>query len=439
MKKFSVTANLTKGEISMELGWIGTGNMGLRMAQRLEQAGHSLIVYNRTSAKAQSLLTGGKACLAGSPAEVSERSDMIFTSVTDSEALFQMLCGENGVLSAARPGQIIVDMSTIGAEDSRRFQKAAETQGAFFLSAPVIGSMFMAEKGLLHILVSGDPSAWSVAKPYLEKIGRTCTYLGGDTQARQMKIAVNMLICSYFTIYSEVLLIGEGLGFSWGDLNRVLEESLGASPMLSDKGSTYKERIWESGTALTSTAMKDLGLALESARSLRLSFPLTAAVRQYDIWMYGSREYAGYSSFGTIGILENLCGISPAESTEVTGEQKTLAERILESLLVGATTLLASEAMQLCRNSGIQENVAKELLGTCHGATAYIKSVCGNGTEKSEVFTISRVLSDFREALTGVAKDCGLFVPILAAAEQELYLLTDNCKPESELKILLSD
>ncbi|MCD8211918.1 MAG: NAD(P)-dependent oxidoreductase [Oscillospiraceae bacterium] len=423
----------------MDLGWIGTGDMGVRMARRLEQAGHFLVVYNRTAAKAESLLKDGKACLAGSPAEVSEKCDMIFTSVTDSEALFQILCGENGVLSAARPGQIIVDMSTIGAEESRRFQKAAEERGAFFLSAPVIGSMFMVEKGLLHILVSGDAAAWHVAGPYLEDIGRSCTYLGGDAQARQMKIAVNMLICSYFTIYSEVLLIGEAMGFSWEDLNRVLEESQGASPMLSDKGSTYRERIWESNTALTSTAMKDLGLALESARSLQLSFPLTAAVRQYDIWMHGSQEYDGYSSFGTIGILEGLCGISPAQSTRVTDDQRKCAERILESLLVGATTLLAYEAVRLCRKSGIREDTAKELLGTCHGATAYIKSVCANGTDRKEPFTIARIRSDFREALDGIAKDNGLFVPVLAAAEQELCKLTAECKPESGVGILISD
>lgn len=403
----------------MQTGWIGTGNMGVRMAQRLIHSGYRLNVYNRTAEKAAGLLETGKAEWMCSPAAVAQSSDIIFISVTDDNALRQIFYGESGLLCAARPGQIIVEMSTIDPGFSMRLRQATHERGLQFVDAPVVGSMFMIEQGLLKILVSGEEPAYRAALPYFNSIGKSCTYLGTGVEARYMKIAVNMVICSYLTVYGEVLMVGEGFGFGWDELNQILESGAGASPMLFDKGSTQKSRVWEGTTALASTAMKDLGLALSCADQMGLALPLTAMVCQYDNFMYHSRKYCRYSTFGTIGVLEDWCQLVP-DAVPAIGEEERLSAAIaLEGTLAGAAALLSAEAVQLCRSACIDLEAAVGLLSTCHGAAAYIRQYCARESD-SRQFTLSAAQRALHTSLN-VAKNRGLFVPILAAAEQQLY------------------
>lgn len=418
----------------MNIGWIGTGNMGVRMAERLAKAGHQLYVYNRTPAKAQRVLDAGNARLLGSPAEIAEKCGLFFTSVTNDESMRQILCGENGLLQQARTGQILVEMSTLSAAFSAELREVLHRNGMLYLSAPVVGSMFMIEQGLLKVLASGDDEAYCTALPYLQDIGRIVVPLGGADQARDMKIAVNMMICSYLTLYGEVLMAGESMGFGWQELNDLLEQSGGASPMLQDKGTTHREREWIGSTALTSTAMKDLGLALERAEEGCFPLPLTALVCQYDRYMHFSEKYGSYSTFGTVGVLEDWHEVGTESYPTAPQEKRDAYAGALGLVLTGVSALLTAEAMRYCRAAGVERTAALECLGTCHGASAWFREFCAHGTDN---VTFGRVRDAFRTVLL-VAKERGLFLPILAAANEELNRAAAGLRVEDKLSALLT-
>lgn len=417
----------------MTIGWIGTGNMGVRMAERLVKAGHKLYVYNRTKEKAQRVLDAGDATLANSPAEIAETCDIFFTSVTNDVSMREILHGPNGLLSRAKAGQILVEMSTLSTAFSEQVREDLHARGLFYLSAPVVGSMFMIEQGLLKVLASGDEAAYQTALPYLNDIGRVVVPLGDRDQARSMKIAVNMMICSYLTMYGEVLLAGEGMGFGWEELNELLERSDGASPMLSDKGTTHRERCWASSTALTSTAMKDLGLALEMAQEGGFSLPLTAIICQYDRYMHYNKKYEAYSTFGTIGVLEDWCGKGPGEYSCVPEDRREEYTQALSAVLIGVTTQLAGEAILFCRNAGIDGEAAMECIGTCHGASAYFKKLYSG---QSTSLTLGQVREGFHTVLNA-AKEAGVFVPILAIANEQLNRFLGEHEPSAQFGSLI--
>jgi 3-hydroxyisobutyrate dehydrogenase-like beta-hydroxyacid dehydrogenase len=333
----------------------------------------------------------------------------------------------NGLLSNAKRGQIFVEMSTLSPDFANEIRESMRQAGIRYLDAPVVGSMYMIEQGLLKIFASGDESAYKAALPFFKDIGRSNIYLGSGAQARYMKIAVNIMICSYMTVYSEILLAGESMGFSWDELTAILEKSPGACPMLTDKGTTYKERIWESSTALTSTAMKDLGLALDCANGADFSLPLTAVICQYDRYMHFSQRYGSYSTFGTIGVLEDWCGKLPGDYPPLPTEKKANMSNALTTVLVGVTTLLASEAARVCRKTDIEWNIAADCLGVCHGASQYFKRICDGLPSSNANDTTS--IEDVRIALNVIlqtAKERGLFVPILATACQELNRISSS-------------
>lgn len=415
----------------MNIGWIGTGNMGSRMAERLAKAGYTLYLYDRTPAKAQRVLDAGDARLVPSPAALAEKCDVFFTSVTNDESVRQILYGENGLLRAARPGQILVEMSTLSTAFSAQVHEDLNRRGMLYLSAPVVGSMFMVEQGLLKVLASGDDGAYQAVLPCLQAIGRAVVPLGDADQARDMKIAVNMMICSYLTLYGEVLLAGEGMGFDWQELNDLLERSGGASHMLRDKGTTHREREWIGSTALTSTAMKDLGLALDTAAAVGFPLPLTALVCQYDRYMHFSEKYGAYSTFGTIGVLEDWHERGPQGYPAPPDAAREELAGALGTVLTGVTTLMAAETLRYCRATGIDRTAALECLGTCHGASVWLREFCTQGTD---VLSLEQVRSAFRRVLSA-AKEQGLFLPILAAANEELNRAAAE---QSALSVLLA-
>lgn len=404
------------------LGWIGCGDMGVRMAMRLIDAGYSLNVYNRTAAKAKCLTDTGKATLAGSPAQVAALSDIIFISVTNDQAVSEVLDGEQGLLSGARPGQIIAEMSTLSPAFSHSLRERLKEKGIMYLDAPVIGSMYMIEAGLLKILVSSERKAYETVLPYFNAIGRSVIYMGEDVQARHMKIAVNMMICSYLTIYGEVLCAGEATGFGWDELNDSLESCGGASPMLSDKGTTLRERIWKSSAALTSTALKDLGLALDVAKDAGFSLPLTAVICQYDRFMHYHQKYNTYSTFGTIGMLEDITGKTAGDYPPVPEEKREEYMKALELALTGITSLQALEAVKLCREAGIDMEAAVQLLGNCHGASVYFKEKYPDLLGQDTVAAIEKVLT--------LTKDKGVFLPIIATANEAVKCFLPGQTPQ---------
>ena len=127
----------------MNIGWIGTGNMGGEMAKRLARQGFELHVYNRTRAKAEAVAEAGAVDICESPKEIAQKSDIIFTSLTDYTAILDVLQRDDGVFAGARDNAIFVDVSTIGPAASQELRETLSEHGMRYIGAPVQGSMFI--------------------------------------------------------------------------------------------------------------------------------------------------------------------------------------------------------------------------------------------------------------------------------------------------------
>ena len=190
------------------LGFVGLGTMGSRMAQRLLDAGHSVVGYNRTREKAKPLVDRGMR-LADSPRAVSAATEVVFSMVTDPVALRAVALGADGLVAGLRSGAAYVDMSTVSPSATRELGAAVEARGAAMLDAPVSGSIATLEQGKLAIMVGGDPGVLERVRPYLAAIGPTITYVGPLGLAVTMKIAINLSLGVQMLAFSEAVLLAE--------------------------------------------------------------------------------------------------------------------------------------------------------------------------------------------------------------------------------------
>ena len=162
-----------------DLGFVGLGTMGGRMARRLIDAGHRVTGYNRTRARAQWLVDMGMV-MADTPKQVAEKSEIIFSMMANDDALLAVAEGEDGVLAGMGPGKVYVDMSTVSPAVSRQLAAQVAEKGASMLDAPVSGSAVTVEAGTLSFMVGGDAAVLERVTPYLKDIGPTITHVGAE-------------------------------------------------------------------------------------------------------------------------------------------------------------------------------------------------------------------------------------------------------------------
>src|SRR5450432_4203673 len=170
----------------MKLGWIGLGNMGNPMSQRLIKAGFPLTVYNRSKEKEEPLKLLG-ASVASSPRILLEQVDVVVIMVTDDQAIREIFTGENGLLGTKTNGKIIINMSTVSPGISREMASLCDQQGNHYLDAPVSGSVKQAEEGQLVIMVGGNESLLEKVKPIFENLGRLTLWVGGTGAGNKAK------------------------------------------------------------------------------------------------------------------------------------------------------------------------------------------------------------------------------------------------------------
>jgi 3-hydroxyisobutyrate dehydrogenase-like beta-hydroxyacid dehydrogenase len=252
--------------------------MGGRVARRLLKAGHEVSGYNRTPAKA-AWLVGEGLTLCDSPREVAERSQVVFTMVTNTQALEEVVLGPDGVLAGLGPGKTLVDMSTISPEASRKIAEKVRARGAQMLDAPVSGSVSTLEGGQLSIMVAGERSTFDALKPVLLDIGPSVDYVGENGKAVLMKIAINLSLAVQMVAFSEAVLVAEKGGISREDAVAVLLKSVIASPMLKYRG-PFVLGLPEEPWFDVDMMQKDLLLALESGRQLDVPMPTTAVTNE---------------------------------------------------------------------------------------------------------------------------------------------------------------
>jgi 3-hydroxyisobutyrate dehydrogenase len=260
------------------LGFVGLGVMGGRIASRLLDAGHHLSGYNRTKSKAAWLVERGLRLL-DTPREVAAASEVVFTMVTDTAALLAVTGGDDGILAGLGPGKVYVDMSTVSPQLARELAASVAATGAAMLDAPVSGSVSTLEKGQLSIMVGGDAEVLDRVKPILEAIGPKVIHIGGNGQAVLMKTAINLNLAVQITAFSEGLLIAEKGGVPRDVAIEAMLASVIASPSLAYRAPFVFE-LPEEAWFDVNMMQKDLLLALESGRATGVPMPTTATVNE---------------------------------------------------------------------------------------------------------------------------------------------------------------
>jgi 3-hydroxyisobutyrate dehydrogenase-like beta-hydroxyacid dehydrogenase len=261
------------------LGFIGLGSMGGRITKRLLDAGHTVTGYNRTRSKAQWLLDAGMRW-ADTPRAVAEVADVIFTMVTNTSALHDVLNGPDGVLAGLGKGKIYIDMSTVSPAASKRLATLVAAKGAQMLDAPVSGSVITLEQGNLSIMVGGEQAVFEQVKPILLDIGPKVNYVGKNGLAVLMKIAINLNLQVQILAFYEGLLLAEKGGVPRETALEVMLNSVIASPALKYRTPFI---LQPSGEALFNIDMmqKDMLLALELGRELNVPLPTTAISNEF--------------------------------------------------------------------------------------------------------------------------------------------------------------
>lgn len=262
-----------------EVGFVGLGVMGGRMAKRLLDGGHRVTGHNRTRSKAEWLIDAGMKW-ADSPREVVEASDITISMVTDTRALHAIVNGPDGILAGLGDGKLFVDMSTVSPAESRELAIRVAERGARMLDAPVSGSVATLDEGNLAIMVGGAPEDVERALPVLRDIGARITHVGGNGQAALVKIAANLNLAVQMLAFSEAVLLTEKGGVPRETAVEALLSGVIASPMLKYRG-PFVLREPPDAWFDVNMMQKDLLLALEAGRHHNVPLPTTAVVNEF--------------------------------------------------------------------------------------------------------------------------------------------------------------
>jgi len=281
--------------MKMKIGFIGLGIMGSRMAANLQRHGFSLVVFNRTRAKAQPLLDEG-ATFAESPAKLAEEVDVLFTMLAHPGAVAQAALRENGFLNRLNPKALWVDCSSVNPSFSKKMAVAAAARQIRFVDAPVTGSAPVAGDGKLVFWVGGDAIDVEAIRPLLLCMGSKIVHAGGHGMGTSMKMVINLLLGAAMASFAEAMALGQGLGLSQKMLFDSLLGMPAVAPFLASKREKIEKRNYGAEFPLR-WMQKDMHLAAVSAYEAGVAMPLTNVAKEiYRLAMRGGHETEDFSA-----------------------------------------------------------------------------------------------------------------------------------------------
>ena len=280
--------------------------MGTAIAERLLDAGYPLVVNNRTPEKAQALAALG-ADVAITPEELVEQVEVVLTSLAN-DAAFEDVAGR--VVAAARPGTVLVDMSTVSPDASARVASLAQMASVRYLRAPVSGNPSVVRAGNLSFIVSGARETLNDVEAVIRAIGPTIHHVGEGEQARTVKLAINLMIAVLAQVISEALVLGEAAGVSRAALLDVMASSAVGAPFVKYKTEPLLRDDF-SATFTTALMEKDIDLVLDAARDAGVELPLAMEMKTH----LRAAIDAGYADDDFIVLFQHLrsaSGLAPA-------------------------------------------------------------------------------------------------------------------------------
>lgn len=260
----------------MNIGFVGLGVMGRPMAEHLIKAGHRVSLSSRSGVPSD--MVEGDVIRCANAAEAAKNADIIIIMVPDTRDVELVLFGPSGVAEAAKPGSIVIDMSSISPLASKQFAARLEERGIGCLDAPVSGGEVGAKAGSLTIMVGGPADLFDRVRPVLELMGRNINRVGEHGAGQTTKVANQIVVALTIEAVSEALVFASRAG---ADPARVREALLGgfaSSRVLEVHGERMIKRNFAPGFRVE-LHQKDLNIALENARSLGVSLPATALAR----------------------------------------------------------------------------------------------------------------------------------------------------------------
>ena len=257
----------------MRVGFVGLGTMGGAMAANAARAGFEVTAWNRTPGRATELGELGVS-IAASPAAVAAASDVVITIVSDTPDVEAVLFGDGGVAEGARPGSLVIDMSTISPSATRAFSDRLAAKGVAMLDAPVSGGSEGAKKGTLSIFVGGAAADLERARPALESLGTTITHVGPIGAGQAVKAVNQVILAGTYLGVAEGIVLALKAGLDVEQVVGALSGGAAQSWVLANRSGRMLENEYPLGFKVA-LHRKDLGIALSMAQELGASLPVS--------------------------------------------------------------------------------------------------------------------------------------------------------------------
>ena len=289
-----------------KIGFIGLGIMGMPMARNLIKAGFEVVVYNRTTSKAEQMVSEG-AKKADSPKELARETPVVITIVSDTPDVESVILGENGVIEGIKPDSVVIDMSTISPQATQKIVARLKERGAHMLDAPVSGGEQGAISGALSIMVGGDAQIFKRCQPIFEAMGKNIIHVGSNGMGQTVKLMNQILVAGTLNAVVEALIFAQNSGV---DLEKAIDAVKGgaaASWQLSNLAPRIIKRDFKPGF-MVDLIQKDLNLVMGATEVVKTPLPVTSFIHQ----MYYSLQSAGEGKSGTqalVKAMERLTGV----------------------------------------------------------------------------------------------------------------------------------
>jgi 3-hydroxyisobutyrate dehydrogenase-like beta-hydroxyacid dehydrogenase len=296
----------------VKVGFIGLGNMGSRIAQRLLDHGYQVGVYDRNRAQTEAVAAHG-GIAAKSVLELAGTSDVVLSCLTNDEAVQNVYSGPEGVFAGAKPGTVVLEMSTIAPESSRELHKLGARSGVEVLDVAISGSTPAAEAGTVTLLAGGSRDLFEAAEPIFQAVAKQYFLLGGPGSGTAMKLVVNALLGVGMQAIAESVVLGEKAGLDRERLLEVLSKTAVIAPAHMGKLARVAANDYSPQFPLR-LMHKDFQLILEEAAQVRVTMPATEAAFRVNSDELAHNAEEDFSA--VLKRMEEVAGIAPAHSSQ---------------------------------------------------------------------------------------------------------------------------
>ncbi|WP_417844199.1 NAD(P)-dependent oxidoreductase [Thalassospira sp.] len=281
--------------------FIGLGVMGYPMAGHLQKSGHSVTVYNRTTAKAEKWAAEFGGTFAATPAKAAKDAEFVFCCVGNDDDLRSVITGPDGALAGMSAGTILVDHTTASANVARELYQLAARQDVSMIDAPVSGGQAGAENGVLTVMCGGDQTAFDKAAPVIDAFARSCKLMGETGSGQLTKMVNQICIAGLVQGLSEAMNFGNKAGLDMTKVIDVISKGAAGSWQMENRGQTMVDGKFDFGFAVD-WMRKDLGICLDEAGRNGARLPVTALVDQF----YAQVQGRGGNRWDTSSLIDLL-------------------------------------------------------------------------------------------------------------------------------------